>query len=186
MHKGQEIPLYLSRSVCVLASTFTTSFLLPISISWRRRIALRAESGPANSQKPNAERRQVYKWINAQVKIYKIIIESLLKFAQNIPWTLFHDWTAPQDAKMCRIMASGAFSVIFPTNTVTGGPSVGSALRLLGYELRSGRGPLLPPCAEPDVEFWWCTCDCRGWWNDLIGGPPMEPMGAPANICLEI
>jgi len=63
-----------------------------------------------------------------------------------LPCTRFHETTWPQAAKICRIIASGARSVMFPTKTVTGGPD-GSCCLLL-YEL--GRKPAVA---------------CGGWWG---------------------
>ncbi len=101
----------------------------------------------------------------------------------HLPCTLFQDCTqdGPHDAKICRIIASGAFSVMFPTNTVIDGPSTGSEFRLFWNELRSEREELLLLGAEPLAGgFWW---GARGWGNGRIGGPPIAAIGGPANIC---
>ena len=49
-----KVPLYSSNTVFVFASTFTTNFFPPNSMSCKSRIARRPESGLPYSQKPNA------------------------------------------------------------------------------------------------------------------------------------
>ena len=60
-----KVPLYSSNTVFVLASTFTTNFFPPNSMSCKSRIARRPESGLPYSQKPNAvSQKTVYIIIN--------------------------------------------------------------------------------------------------------------------------
>ena len=53
------------------------------------------------------------------------------------PWTRFQLCTVPQLLRISRTMPSGALSVMFPMNTVTGGPS-GSFVRRLWGTWREG------------------------------------------------